>query len=318
MSITIILIIAFIIFFILNEYYRRVVIRNDQEAHILRGRQQQDAFDIVAFGSSYGRYAFDFSECDTRWYNFGFVAQFFYYTDKMIRAFRRSFSDGCIVLITVPNLCFSEVGDGLYHPQRYVQFLTKQELGKEYSIKNYLLYVIFPILSNPKHNIKRMFKHILGKDKNTYSTRLHNPLNESKTMVQALRRTAGWVDSFGLKNTATSDITPELQAKFDKSTALLNSIIQYCIDEGLKPCLVVTPVSHVMNSLLSDEFLDCVLYNNIRRANTQNIPVFDYLRDERFQEIDLYDANADFLNARGRKMFSNTLYKDLYEYYANK
>lgn len=312
-AILIILILLFL-FVIANEYYRHVVIRNDQEAHIKRGSKVKNAYDIVAFGSSYGRYAFDFSECGINWYNFGFVAQFFYYTDKMIRAFRPSYNADCKVVITVPDLCFAEVGDGLYHPQRYVSFLDKSALGKEWSIKNYFLYVIFPLLSSRK-NIKRLIKHVLGKDKDTYASMLKNPLNESKTMAQALIRTSGWVSSFGLYNTTTDVVPKELEKKFQKSTDLLSNIIQYCLDEGLKPCLVVTPVSSVMNSLLSDAFLKKVLYSNIRKANKQNIPVFDYLRDERFQDIDLYAANADFLNARGRKLFSNVFYQDLTNYY---
>lgn len=300
-----------------NAYYRRVVIYNDQELHIKRGSQKRNAYDIVAFGSSYCRYAFDFSNCNVSWYNFGFVAQFFYYTDKMIRAFRKSYMSGCKVVITVPNLCFAEVGDGMYHPQRYVFFMNKKNLGEEYSFINYIKYVLFPVLFS-KQKIKRTIKHLLGRDANEYSIISHNPLNESQTMVQALQRITGWVNSFGLYSTTSDRIPKELEEKFSKSTDLLTSIIQYCLDEGLRPCLVVTPVSSVMNSLLSDTFVDKVLYQNIKKANKQKIPVFDYLRDERFQDIDLYSANADFLNARGRKMFSEVFYNDLINYYKNK
>ena len=53
-----------------------------------------------------------------------------------------------------------------------------------------------------------------------------------------------------------------------------------------------------------------VLFDNIRKANKQHVPFVNYLRDERFSDYKLYHNNADFLNARGRKLFTDVLVKD--------
>lgn len=313
MTTAIIIVTSFFAFFLtLNGYYKWVVIRNEQEAHIKRSSHVKQKYDIVAFGSSYCRYAFDFSGTGLCGCNFGFVAQFFYYTDKMIRAFAPTFKPGAIVVITVPDLVFAEVGNGLYHPQRYVLFLPKEVLGREYSWINHLRYNYFPLTVDFKTNIKKMVKMLLhGRCTNTYETMLHNPLDRSGVMVEALKRTEGWVKSFKLESTFNGNVPEELEQKFVQTTFLLQGMIQHCIEMGYKPCLVIPPVSRPMNTLLSDNFLETVLFNNIRRANVQNIPVFNYLRDPRFQDIDLYAANADFLNARGRKLFTQTFLKDL-------
>ena len=87
-------------------------------------------------------------------------------------------------------------------------------------------------------------------------------------------------------------------------------MIQFCIDKGFKPVLVVTPVSKAMNECISDAFIKKVLFDNIKLANKQGVPFFNYLKDERFQDISLYANNADCLNARGRKLFTKVLLND--------
>lgn len=314
MNILFLIIIAclLLIFLALNEYYKRVVIRNEQEAHIKRGRAKNNEYEIVAFGSSYARYAFDFSDTGLNGYNFGFVAQFFYYTDKMIRAFSSTFKEGCTVVITIPNLCFAEVGDGMYHPQRYVIFLNKKELGDEYSVKNYLLYNCFPLFIHPLGNIKKLIKYIIGVDKNDEYTRINiNPLSKQRVNVMALQRIIGWISSFGLMDTQSDIVPVELEQKFEKSRRMLSHMIQYCLDNGFKPVLVIPPVSGVMNSHLADAFVKKVLLDNIEISNNKKVPVFNYLRDSRFQDEKLYSCNADFLNVKGRKMFTAVFVGDL-------
>lgn len=62
--------------------------------------------------------------------------------------------------------------------------------------------------------------------------------------------------------------------------------------------------------MISKEFMEVFLYENIRQANKKNIPVLDYIYDERFQDSELY-INVDFLNGRGRKLFTKTVLDDL-------
>lgn len=301
-----------LIFLLLNGFYKFVVIKDEQEAHIKKGREKKNEFDIVAFGSSYARYAFDFSNLDIDGYNFGFVAQFFYYTDKMIRAFSGSFKKGCKVVITIPDLCFAEVGVGMFHPQRYVVFLNKKELGNEFSIKNYILYNYFPLLVSPFNNTKKAVKYLLGIDKNDeYSKVKNNPLSRQKVNVMALKRILSWISSFELMDTQSDDIPQVLEEKFMQSRSLLTQMIQYCIDNGFKPILVIPPVSGIMNYHLGEKFIKKVLFDNIKLSNIQKVPVFNYLRDSRFQDENLYSNNADFLNAKGRVLFTKVFIEDL-------
>ena len=101
-----------------------------------------------------------------------------------------------------------------------------------------------------------------------------------------------------------------------ESRQILTDIIEFCLSKGLKPVLVVTPVSGIMNTHLSDAFMKKVLYDNINMANKLNVPVLDYMRDERFADAGYYCNSADLLNKTGRRMFTNIVVKDIIKAYA--
>lgn len=137
------IIVFFIIFLLLNIFYVTVVRYHDQEEYIKRGSCSSKKNDVAAFGSSYCRYAFNFDKTNKRGYNFGIVAQFLYYTDLMIRSFRKCYSDKAVILIVLPDLVFAEPGKGKYGASRYVRFIDKTLLGDEYSLKNKFCYHTF-------------------------------------------------------------------------------------------------------------------------------------------------------------------------------
>ena len=66
-----------------------------------------------------------------------------------------------------------------------------------------------------------------------------------------------------------------------------------------------------MNECLSEEFLQKVLFDNIRLSNKQEVLFLNYLKDQRFQDISLYADNADFLNVKGRRLFTEILVDDV-------
>lgn len=301
---------------LLNFFYIFVVRHNDQEEEIRRGRKVKDKYEIVAFGSSYCRYAFDFSETGKTGYNFGVVAQFLYYTDLMIRSFRNCYKHNCLILIALPGMVFGEPGKGKYGSSRYVRFVNRKLLGDEFSFKNLFFLKYFPLLVPSLGNLKQcMMRIIRYSPKNDYRTLEHNQLSLEEIEEQALQRCNDWCNEFHLENTSTTDVPEDLKKKFEASVRILEKMIDYCLAEGFRPALVVAPASEVMQNHCTREFLEKVLYCNIRKANKKNIPVLDYYSDKRFSDVDLYANNADFLNARGRKLFSKAVVEDLAEIY---
>lgn len=307
MKLILIIIIILLIAFLLNEYYYHVVLRYTQEHQIMRGKKGKN-YDWIAFGSSYCRFGLTLGE-DEVGFNFGVAAQFLYYSDKMLREYAVSClkNKGTVFLI-IADLVFAEVGRGRYNPERYPLILSKKSLGNEYSIINYIR-MRFPLFFSPD-KIRILISSIKHGTKSRFDTLKENQLNYEQTLEQAKKRCNSWCRQFYLKDTKSEEIEPELEEKFSKTRAILTDMIQYCLDNGFKPVLVVTPVSKAMNECMSDGFMQKVLFDNIKLANKQNVPFLNYLKDSRFQDISLYYNNADCLNARGREMFTKVLIED--------
>ena len=293
--------------FILNEYYYHIVLRNTQEHQILRGKKKKN-LSWISFGSSYCRYGITSGKGEAG-FNFGVAAQFLYYSDKMLR----EYSTSCLknkgnVYLIIADLVFAEVGRGWYGAERYNELLKKKTLGDDFSYKQRLL-LRFPLLAHPR-NIKRLLRYIIKGDQNQYSTLRYNELSEKEVHDQAAKRCSDWCRQFGLKDTISNDLSDELLKKFANTRKILTDMIQYCLDNDFKPILVVTPVSKIMREHLGNDFIQIVLYDNIKMSNKQNVPFMDYLEDPEFDDSSLYCNNADFLNARGRELFTKKLLND--------
>ena len=296
-----------IVVLLLNEYYYNIVLRNTQEHQIMRGRKKKN-LNWISFGSSYCRYGLSSGE-DEVGFNFGVAAQFLYYSDKMLREYATSClkNKGNVYLI-IADLVFAEVGRGWYGAERYNELLKKKTLGDDYSYKQRLL-LRFPLLAHPR-NIKRLLRYIIKGDQNQYSTLRYNELSEKEVHAQAAKRCSDWCRQFGLKDTISNDLSDELLKKFANTRKILTGMIQYCLDNDFKPILVVTPVSKIMREHIGNDFIQKVLYDNIKMSNKQNVPFMDYHEDSEFDDSSLYCNNADFLNARGRELFTKKLLND--------
>lgn len=307
--IAILIIVLVVIFaFLLNEYYYRIAGDYTQDFHMRKG-EKGGPYDAISFGSAYCRFGLDFSDCEIRGYNFGYGSQFFYYTNLMLHQYAKTCKKGGVVYLIIADLVFAKVGKGIYGSDEYIKFLDKDLLGDEYSSKAYIK-SRFPVLFNPRL-VTRCVKKMLRMTKPTeFETLESNRLSEKQVEEEADKRCKSWCRQFDLSDTVGGNTHKELEDTFVETRRILTSMIQFCLDSGLKPVLVVTPVSKNMNVRLSDAFINRMLFDNIRIANKQHVPLMNYLRDERFSDYTLYYNNADFLNARGRKLFTEVLVSD--------
>ena len=308
MIVILIVVSILLIAFLLNEYYYRLSGDNMQGFHMRMG-EKGGPYDAISFGSAYCRYGLDFRECDIKGYNFGYSSQFFYYTNLMLHQYAKTCKNGGVVYLIIADLVFAKEGKGIYGAEEYVKFLNKDLLGDEYSVKASLK-ARFPLLFNPR-KVKCLVKILFRISRpNLFNELENNQLSILQVENEADKRCQSWCKQFGLSDTKNGVVSKELERVFSKTRQMLTDMIQYCLDNGLKPVLVVTPVSSIMNERLGDAFVNKVLFDNIRISNSQNVPLLNYLRDDRFSDYSLYHNNADFLNARGRCLFTKILVSD--------
>lgn len=297
-----------VLLFLLNEYYYWVASDYTQDYHMRKG-ENGGPYDAISFGSAYCRYGLDFKGADVNGYNYGYASQFFYYTNLMLHQYAKTCKKGSVVYLIIADLVFARVGKGMYGAEEYIKFLNKDVLGDEFSYIRFLKNR-FPLFKDPRLIVRCLFRLVGVSKTDLFKTLQVSQLSESQVLLEADKRCQSWCRQFGLADTISGDVSEELEANFIKSRQILTEMIQFCLDNGLTPILVVTPVSREMNKRLGDPFLDAVLFNNIHKANTQGVPLLNYLRDDRFVDYKLYHNNADFLNARGRTLFTRILISD--------
>lgn len=298
---------GFVIFFImLNQKFMQTNYYQNQHKQVkkfINGVPYE--LEIVNTGSSYGRYGFDYSETALKGFNLGIQPQSLSYDFKILKQYKKHFKTKCKVIIVLPTLVFGFIDypDDLMNTKYYYFLDTKYING--YSKFKYFTRIKYPILA-AKRNLKHFIK---DQEMDLYETNESN-LTYQDVEKEAKMRIDGWKKQFNLENMSSPNSVKHLENIFINTTKLVSKMIDFCISNGFCPVIVVPPVSKVLNNMISREFMEEVLYKNIRNANTQNIQVCDYLYDERFQNYKLY-VNSDFLNKKGRSLLTKTVIEDL-------
>lgn len=305
MVVFVIVITIFLVAISLNEFYFRIVLWDTLANRI---KQEDDnKFKCIAIGSTYCRYSI--ADKKSIIFNIGIDGQFFYYTNKFLRHYAPKFlNTGGTVYIICADLAFACVGKGMYGPGKYIGLLSRDELGDDYSFRRFIGYR-FPLFTNPK-SIKGLVGYLVKGKRSAFIETMVNPFSEEEVYSFSQKRCKSWCNQFGLKDTQSAEISNELEEEFAKTRKIVTGMVDYCLKSGYKPVLVVAPLSGIMNSMISNEFIDKVLFSNIRQANTQDVQFLNYLRDKRFDDYRLYYRSGDCLNARGRKMFTEILLAD--------
>ena len=307
MHVLIILIIVGILFFILlNILYKRT---NYYKINILQSnkfKEIPDNLDIINLGSSYAKYAFDYSKVEVNGFNFGVQPQSLSYDFRILKQYKNKLKKNGVVIITIPNFVFAFLDYSIEeYNYRYYSFLNKENILNYSSLKNFLL-KYFPLILQPKK-----LRYILKDISKENSDSLVFMENNEEVKKEAQKRVNGWIRQFKLLNIDNKEELPlDVKNMFIKTQRLLEEMINYSLSNELKPVIVIPPCSKELNNFFSDDFLKEILYSNIEKANKSLIPVLDYLKDSEFQDYHLY-MGVDLLNIEGRRLFTNKVITDL-------
>lgn len=295
-----------IVFISLNMFYKNTNYFRNQFKQIEKFKEVPNNLEIINTGSSYARFAFDYSHTQLKGFNFGLQPQSLSYDFKILKQYTPNLKKDCIVLITLPDLVFGFLDYASDRANtKYYHFLNLQNINNYSKIK-YLARIVFPILT-ARGNVRYIIKDVPEND--SYN-QLENLMTKEQVERDALSRVDGWIKQFRLKDTISCDFPSELCNMFEKTTILVNEMMGYCIKNNFRPVLITPPTSKTINDMMSTEFMQGCLYNNINESNKHGVPVLDYLNDERFQDFKLY-INSDMLNKTGREKFTKIVINDL-------
>lgn len=287
------------VFWLLNVAYKRTNHYGEETGQYRKFKKIPDNLEIVNLGSNHALYGFRYEGIKQKAFNFALGPQCLFYDFNILKIFTTHLKKGCTVLIVLPPcvFCFGEEG---CDNSKYYHFLPPEMIAR-FSWRKKILNVYFPLLLHPKN------ARFLIKDSKKYSPKENTKDHAEKMAV--IRRDA-WIRQFGLSDMVSGELPEEIRLNFDKTTRIVSEMIDFCLNKRFKPVLVIPPVSDPLRSLLGEKYLNAALYENIKRANAKNVPVLDYLRDERFSTFALY-LNSDFLADSGAVLFTQAVFSDL-------
>lgn len=243
--------------------------------------------EMVNLGSTFSKYGFDYQYFGKRGFNFAAAPQPLKTDREVLEKYQTHINKNAVVVIVVCPFGFCV---------------------HEYSSLH---------LSSLQSGIK-LFKGIIKKlihyDERKQRNMDRNPWSADELcQINSHNRVNGWKKEFLLENTTTQRPTEELQKTFIKTREELSEIIALCKENGFRPLIINMPAVKEEYSQFSDDFVKAFYEDNLAQSGIEGVPVIDYFRDERFNDVSLYENYADCLNDKGRKLFASVLIEDMKE-----
>ena len=262
--------------------------------------------EIVNLGSNAGKHDFCYDDCDISGMNWAIGSQSLVHDFNILKNYFSYLKEGAFVVITICPFSCMKVNYTTQSNLKYYTFLhpatiigfDEQERVKALTIKTN------PFKTMPgtciKSTLKEYARRILPRRKPAKCD-FHK---EARTIVENW-----WMKQFGI-----TDLDSPLSEKHSQDQAdrakTLHDMVEFCIERGLRPAIVIPPVHPELSQLLSATFRQNYIYTFIRKAETDPAPFLDYMDDTRFQK-DEYFQNPYFMNKQGAKAFTNQLINDL-------
>lgn len=263
-------------------------------------------YDIANVGSMSGTFAFDYEDSGIIGLNWSAGSESLSYNFRVLKNYFSFLKDGGTIIFTITpfGFCLKDYADDKLNTKYYLYLDPKSIIN--YSRFKYFFRIKYPLFSWPIEAIKRLIKDVPA-DNLFFLTR--NPMSSEEIEKDALRWINSWKKQFSI---------PELNGPISESnldniaynTNLLKEMISFCLERNLQPVMVLPPTTKALASKFSGYFCESYIYSIIRNSNTHQIPFLNYLNDTRFADTELF-VNSFFLNAKGRKIFTQTVLKDL-------
>jgi hypothetical protein len=259
--------------------------------------------EIVNLGSTSPKFAFDYSECDLLGMNWAIEHQTFEYDFRVLKQYHSFLKERAFVLIPICPLNFffyRFVNNSANY--KFYKFLDPT-LIINYSKKTKLLHIDYPILTAKRNLIRIIYKDVPTDNRLAIE---RNPMRAEELRADAQKWVNGWLKLFKLDSFENIALSEENKNSIDKNIAVLSEMIDFCLERKFQPILMMAPVTKELGDLFPQSFIDEHILGYIKKANTKNVPVLNYMQDERFTSPDLY-LNAFLFNKNGRKIFTKTV-----------
>lgn len=261
--------------------------------------------DVVNLGSNSAKYGFDYSGCEVVGRNWSMGPQSLMMDLNILQCYYSYLKPGATVIIPLcPFSCL--VGyDYSYFTDRYYTVLNHAQIPFFNIHKRVMMNDMMnnpgkyiPFVEVLKVVVNRLAFWHKGKD-NTVT----DFDKDSQVFINS------WKQQFFLK-----DFDDELSClnknSYIESQEILGKIVDFCIRYGLKPVVVMPPVSQALKKHFSSKAIDKFVIDYVNGVIGKDVLFLNYLENKDFTDFSLY-KNSYFLNERGAIQFTKTVLNDI-------
>ena len=293
-----------------TNWYKNLFIEDIYPGNYWYREHDERNFDLVALGSSGAKWAFDFSECNIKAMNWAQQPQTLVEDYNLLRNFHSILRKGGVVIITIMPFTSLNKQTGLRDALKYLHVHSHEPI-QPYLYNEANRIATYPLLMG-KHALKALIKYLLGKDEPLRTSEnamvTTNHMSHEQLEANALSFVSGWKKQFGIED-FDAPLTPENQKGREFRINLMRTIIDFCIERSYTPVYVIPPVTNNLSRYYTPQFESTYVYDFLKQVD-RDIPLLDYSKVDNLKQDDLY-FNSFFMNAKGRKLFTAKVLKDL-------
>ena len=296
----------------LNSLYKRTNAYRNQFKDIDKfGRlaiQPDASIDVVVLGSNAPKFAFDFSEvgslvCD----NWAVGPETFEYDFIILKKFAGKLKRGAFVVWPVcPGKFFLDKFKGRAEFVKYYGFLDGQEFP-DFDSSQRIRDFKYPLFFHPKR-IKRLVKDT-AEDKRMELD--YNPMGAGEVAKDASWWIHGcWNPEFCIDIEHMEPLSEKNRKAVEYNIRVLKKVIEFCSQNRLRIIFVYLPLTKQLGDYFSADYVETQMTRYVNEAvGNNNISLADYMRDERFQNVDYY-MNSFFMNRIGARKFTRAFVEE--------
>lgn len=288
-----------------TDWYRSLFVDYDHEIYPDNAwyrKHDERNYDLVNLGSSAAKHAFNYDGLEIKAMNWAQQPQTLPEDYNLVRHFHSILRKGATVVITIMPFTSLNKETGVLDAMKYLKNDCHEPI-QPCCIKQARRYMQFPILMG-KPALKALAKFLLHyrNDKQNGSLAPDSFEQDAKNWV------VGWKAQFGIADLDAPLSSQNIDAQAYRKVVMRN-LVDFCTERGYRPVLVIPPVSKHLARLFTPKFEERYIYSYIRGIG-RKVKLLDYSKNDAFSEDGLY-SNALFLNAKGAKLFTRTVLRDL-------
>lgn len=256
--------------------------------------------EVVNLGSNSAKYGFDYSDLNVNAANLAMGPQCLLMDLNVLKAYIDHLSKNAIVFI--PMCPFSSMAgynyliDPKYHsflPKEYIPNFNKKTLARMINLKNNPIntYPLMRLFVDMKNALMKLFKH---------SGRPVSFDSDAQKWINA------WMSEFDI-NSFEDELSEGNAQNLKDSASIMKSIFDYCIDNGLRPYVVLPPITNALSQKLSPSMREKYIFDYLKKAEIPAEHFLNYLDNEEISRNIMYFQNAYFLNSKGAKLFTKKI-----------